>query len=75
MKRVDLTKRGDKWVARTRSGQTVASAKTKKVAVKRTATAAKRDRQAVTVKIHKVSGKFQEERTYPRKADPHRSKG
>lgn len=75
MKRVDLTKRGDKWVARTRSGQTVASARTKKVAVKRTASAAKRDRQAVTVKIHKGDGKFQEERTYPRKADPPRSKG
>ena len=29
----------------------------------------------VTVKIHKETGAIQEERTYPRKADPRKSKG
>lgn len=28
-----------------------------------------------SVKIHKKNGKYQEERTYPRKADPRKSKG
>ncbi len=28
-----------------------------------------------SVKIQKIDGRFQEERTYPRKADPKRSKG
>jgi len=28
-----------------------------------------------SVKIHKEDGKFQEERTYQRKDDPHKSKG
>ena len=28
-----------------------------------------------SVKIHKLDGTFQEERTYPRSIDPHRSKG
>lgn len=29
----------------------------------------------VTLRIHKLDGRFQEERTYPRKADPKKSKG
>ena len=28
-----------------------------------------------SVKIHKLNGRFQEERTFPRSADPRRSKG
>ena len=32
-------------------------------------------KKPVSVKIHKEDGKFQEERTYPRKADPKKSKG
>ena len=28
-----------------------------------------------SLKIHKTDGKFQEERTYPRKKDPKKSKG
>ena len=28
-----------------------------------------------SLRIHKTDGQFQEERTYPRKADPRRSKG
>jgi hypothetical protein len=31
--------------------------------------------QAASVRIHNADGKFQEERTYPRSADPRSSKG
>lgn len=74
MKRIDVEKQGKEWVAKS-SGQTVAKAPTKVEAVKKTASVAKSDPQAVTVKIHKENGRIQEERTYPRKADPRKSKG
>ncbi len=50
-------------------------APTKAEAVKKVATAAKKDPQPVSVRIHKADGKIQQERTYPRSADPRRSKG
>jgi hypothetical protein len=76
MKRIDVVKRGPEWVAETgKSKKVVARAPTKVRAVKKTARAAKADRQPVTVKIHKQKGQIQEERTYPRRADPRRSKG
>ena len=53
----------------------VASAPTKKQAVKRRLKRLRRDPEAVTVKIHKVNNRIQEERTYPRKADPRQSPG
>ncbi len=58
-------------------GRTVPNTKaaTKAEAINRTAAAAKKDTQPVSVKIHKADGTFQEERTYPRSADPRRSKG
>jgi Uncharacterized protein conserved in bacteria (DUF2188) len=74
MKRIDVVKKGDKWVAES-GDRIVTSAPTKEEAVKQTAQAARRDPEAVTVKIHKVNNRIQEERTYPRKADPRRSKG
>jgi hypothetical protein len=74
MKRIDVSKQGDKWVAK-QGNQTVASARTKDAAVKRTAQVARKDPDAVSVKIHKIDGKIQEERTYPRKADPSTSPG
>jgi hypothetical protein len=74
MKRIDVVKKGDQWVAESNK-QVVAKAPTKESAVKKTAEAARADRNAVTVKIHKVDGKIQEERTYPRSADPRKSKG
>jgi hypothetical protein len=50
-------------------------AATKDQAIKNTAGVAKKSSEPVSVKIHKESGRFQEERTYPRSADPRRSKG
>lgn len=74
MKRIDVVKKGNQWVGETNS-QTVAKAATKVEAVRRTAEVAKADPNAVSVKIHKVNGRIQEERTYPRSADPSKSKG
>jgi hypothetical protein len=56
-------------------GKTVTRGPLKTEAVKKAAQAAKRDPQPVTLKIHKENGRFQEERTYPRSADPRKSKG
>jgi len=74
MKRIDVTKQGDQWVGKS-NGRTVSHGDTKAEAVKNTAKAAKADKEPVTVKIHKVDGKIQEERTYPGSADPKKSKG
>jgi hypothetical protein len=74
MKRIDVVKKGDGWVGQS-GGKVVAKAPTKVEAVRKTAKAAKADPHDVTVKIHKQDGRFQEERTYPRKSDPPRSKG
>lgn len=76
MKRIDVVKKDNQWVGETGKNKAVVSkGRTKDVAIKNTAKVAKQDPQAVTVKIHKLDGKIQEERTYPRKADPRRSKG
>jgi hypothetical protein len=39
------------------------------------AQAARTDPDDVSVRIHKLNGQIQEERTYPRRADPRRSRG
>lgn len=74
MKRIDVVRKGKQWVGESGKRQVVV-APTKAEAVRKTAKAAKADPQPVTVKIHKLDGQIQEERTYPRKADPRRSKG
>jgi hypothetical protein len=74
MKRIDVTKKGDQWVAKA-GDKVVAQADRKVDAVRKTAREAKKMPEAVTVKIHKEDGKIQEERTYPRSADPQGSKG
>jgi len=74
MKRVDITKKGDQWVAKS-GDKVVAKAPNKVDAVRKTAAEAKEMPEAVSVKIHKVDGKIQEERTYPKSADPKSSKG
>jgi len=74
MKRVDITKKGDQWVAKA-GDKVVAKADRKVDAVRKTAEEAKKMPEAVTVKIHKEDGRIQEERTYPGSADPKKSKG
>jgi hypothetical protein len=73
---MDVVKKGDQWRAESK-GRAVpgTSARRKDEAVKKTADKARANPEAVTVKIHKESGAFQEERTYPRTADPRKSKG
>jgi Uncharacterized protein conserved in bacteria (DUF2188) len=76
MKRIDVVKKGDKWVGES-GGKTVrgTGAPTKADAVKNTAGVAQRAPEPVTVKIHLENGRIQEERTYPGSADPKSSKG
>jgi hypothetical protein len=76
MKRMDVVKKGIGWRAESK-GRAVpgTSARTKESAVKKTAQKARAASEPVTVKIRKENGRIQEERTYPRKADPPKSKG
>jgi hypothetical protein len=76
MKRIDVVKKADGWAGKS-GGATVRGTKapTKAETVKKTAEVAKKDAQPVSVRIHKTDGTIQEERTYPRSADPRRSKG
>jgi hypothetical protein len=76
MKRIDVVRKGDGWAGES-SGRTVPNTKadTKAETVKKVAQVAKKDPQPVSVKIHKAGGQIQEERTYPRSADPRESKG
>lgn len=76
MKRMDVVKKGNQWRAET-NGRAVpgTSARVKTDAVKKTAQKARANPEPVTVKIRGENGRIQQERTYPRKADPRRSKG
>lgn len=74
VKRIDVSKQGDEWVAKSGS-EIVARADNKLDAVRQTAERAREMPEAVSVKIHTMDGKIQEERTYPRSADPRSSKG
>jgi hypothetical protein len=76
VRRIDVVKKGGSWVGR-RKGKTVpgTKAKTKRASVKKTAAVARKAKKPTSVRIHKVNGRIQEERTYPRAADPKKSKG
>jgi hypothetical protein len=75
MKRIDVVKRKDgSWVGET-NGRKVVGGATKVEAVRAAAAKARSGKEPTSVRIHKADGKLQEERTYPRKADPKQSKG
>jgi hypothetical protein len=76
VKHIDVVKKRDGWAGES-GGRTVPNTKasTKAEAIKRVAAAAKKGSEPVSVRIHNMDGKFQEERTYPRSADPRKSKG
>lgn len=76
MKRIEVVKKPDGWAGQS-GGRTVpkTKARTKAAAVKKVAAAARKDPQPVSVRIRKADGKIQEERTYPRSADPPKTKG
>jgi Uncharacterized protein conserved in bacteria (DUF2188) len=74
MKRYDILKKGDGWVAES-DARIMARARTKRDAVRFAAAAAKQEPEPVTVKIHNRDGRISEERTYPRGADARATKG
>ncbi len=66
----------DKWVLENdKTDKTVKSFETKADATKRGALKRALGEDGGSVKIQKTNGRFQEERTFPRSADPRRSKG
>ena len=76
MKRIDVVKTSEGWRGES-GGRTVPNTKasTKAETIKNAATVARKGPEAVSVKIHNGNGRIQEERTYPRAADPRSSKG
>lgn len=76
MKRIDVVKRNEGWLGES-GGRTVPGTKspTKAEAVRQTAVVARKGPEPVSVKIHKENGRIQEERTYPRSADPRSRRG
>jgi hypothetical protein len=74
LKRIDVVKKGGTWTA-TSSGQVISRSETKQQLVRETVAAVKATGTPTSVRIHKADGTIQEERTYPRSADPRSSKG
>jgi hypothetical protein len=74
MKRVDLVKKGSQWVAES-GGKSTKRGPLKTEAIKKTAGAAEKDPEAVSLKIHLENGRIQEERTYPRKRTRAQARG
>ena len=75
MKRVDVFKKGDRWIGQTSDQSVLTTARTQAEAIRATAAAAKRDPEPVSVRIHGRDNRIREERTYPRSADPRSSRG
>jgi hypothetical protein len=76
LKRIDIVKRGDRWVGERKGGGRIyVEGGTKAKAVSNAAKKAKRDPRSVSLRIHGKDGRIQEERTYPRASDPASSKG
>ncbi len=74
-KNYHVTKTTNGWqVKREKTNIPVAIGKTKSEVVKKAIALAKKDTSS-SLKIHLANGRFQEERTYPRKSDPFPPKG
>ena len=73
MKNYHLMRRNDRWELSVTDGVTIATYETKAEGVQ----SARRvmARHPGTLKIHRVDGTIEEERTYPRSADPSKSAG
>lgn len=76
MDKIDVVKTDNGWAGKL-NGRTVPNTKapTKAETVKKVTGAAKARSAATSVRIHKADGKLQEERTYPRTADPRKTPG
>jgi Uncharacterized protein conserved in bacteria (DUF2188) len=76
LKRIDIVQRDNRWVGERKGGKRVyVQGATKTEALRKAVKKAKRDPRGVTLRIHGKNGRIQEERTYPRAADPASSKG
>lgn len=74
MENYHITKDGKKWKLQKEGNQRPSkTADTKEAIVKQMRTFM--SDKTGSVKIHKQNGRIQEERTYQRKDDPHKSKG
>lgn len=73
LKRFTLKKSGDSWILQDQLGELVREFKTKAEALQgRTLEGLVGEG---TVRIHRLDGQVEEERTYPRSEDPRRSPG
>lgn len=78
MKKFHLTKDNDQWKLTKEGGERATKTfggKTKEEATRESAEYLKKLEDAASLKIHKLNGQFEEERTYPRSADPKKSEG
>lgn len=74
-KNYHVTKTDNGWQGKLEKGQRASvTGTTKSKLVQKVIEIAKKQESA-SVKIHKMNGKIQEERTYPRKSDPYPPKG
>jgi hypothetical protein len=73
-KRIDIVYKRDHWIAEGSKHREVATADSKDALVGRVARDARRNKKAVTVRIHKKNGHLQEERAYPSKVKARASK-
>lgn len=74
MKNYHVTKDGDQWKFKGEGAQRATLVDNTKAGLINQVREHMIDREG-SVKIHKEDGTFQEERTYPGSADPHKSKG
>jgi hypothetical protein len=63
MKRIDIVKKGNQWIAESNK-KVVVKGSTKAAVIKNTSAAARGKSRPVNVRIHKANGRIQEERTY-----------
>ena len=75
LRRVEIKKGRNGWTAKTKNGRAFATGRTKAALVKKAAAKARRSTRPMSLRIRGRNGRIQEERTYPRSADPKSSKG
>ncbi len=77
MKNYHLTKTEKGWSLKPAGSQRATKNfnTNKETAIKESAKILKKSSQPASLKIHKTNGQIQEERTYPRSADPKESRG
>jgi hypothetical protein len=75
MRRVDISKGSDPGWEGKEAGRVVTRGDTKEECIRNTAQWAEAQGEPISVRIHLEDGTFEEERTYPRSADPPGSKG